>query len=138
MTLYACLLGELGLCTLYYTAVCCTYQCKHFHIFKNVFNSKWQNPSNKLGQELDNSSFRLLKIFYWTFNFFKNIYVLHFSMHISLQREKQGCGSGSALIRIHFTSSICGSGSRSRRENFSNKNIKKARKLLITAVLFNF
>ena len=32
--------------------------------------------------------------------------------------------------------SICGSGS--RRENCSNKNRKKARKLLITAVVFNF
>ena len=32
--------------------------------------------------------------------------------------------------------SICGSGS--RREIFSNKNRKKARKLLITAIVFNF
>ena len=37
----------------------------------------------------------------------------------------QGCGSGSG-------------GSGSRRENCSNKNRKKARKLLITAMLFYF
>ena len=37
----------------------------------------------------------------------------------------QGCGSGSG-------------GSGSRRENFSNKSRKKARKLLITAILFYF
>ena len=37
----------------------------------------------------------------------------------------QGCGSGSG-------------GSGSRRENFSNKSRKKARKFLITAILFYF
>ena len=38
----------------------------------------------------------------------------------------------------HGSAFILLPGSGSRRENFSNKNRKKARKLLITAILFNF
>ena len=43
---------------------------------------------------------------------------------------RHGCGSGSAFILPP--------GSESRRESFSYKNWKKARKLLINAILFNF
>ena len=59
---------------------------------------------------------------------------VHLGLHLDLDPtgKKQGCGSGSALILPP--------GSGSRKKNFSNKNRKKAKKLLITTgtVLLNF
>ena len=42
------------------------------------------------------------------------------------------------IIILYTVPQGCGHGSGSKREHFSNKNRKKARKLLKTAILFNF